>query len=106
MATKTEFVVDMTCNSCVETVKKALSGFSAIEHLDISLETRQVIVTGKTPTSDIVRAIRAAGLRVAIAGKSSAEAHLGSGVAQFVGPDIKGVIFFTQLSEEDCLVGL
>lgn len=105
MSARTELVVEMTCDSCVQSVQKALSQFDGIENLDISLETRQVVVTGTVPTSAMVRAIRASGLRVAVAGKSSASGHLGSAVAQFVGPEIKGVMFFTQLTDEECLVG-
>eukprot|EP01127_Copromyxa_protea_P004770 TRINITY_DN14596_c0_g1_i1.p1 TRINITY_DN14596_c0_g1~~TRINITY_DN14596_c0_g1_i1.p1 ORF type:complete len:221 (-),score=45.96 TRINITY_DN14596_c0_g1_i1:45-674(-) len=95
----------MTCDSCVQSVKQALAPFGdTIESLEIKLDTRQVVVSGSVSTSDIVRAIRAAGLRVAVAGKSSSGSHLGSAVAQFVGPQVKGVIFFTQVTDEDCLI--
>jgi copper chaperone CopZ len=106
MSTRTELVVEMTCASCVDLVRGALEPLHGIDTIDISLDSRQVVVTGTTPTSDLVRALRAAGLRVAVAGKSSSSAHLGSAVAQFVGPAVQGVIFFTQLSEADCLVGI
>lgn len=104
MSTLTELVVEMTCHSCVETVKRALSTFTDIETLDIRLDTKQVLATGPVATSDLVRAIRAAGLRVAVAGKSSSSENLGAAVAQFVGPEIKGILFFTQLPDDECLV--
>eukprot|EP01126_Amoeba_proteus_P029579 TRINITY_DN2919_c0_g1_i1.p1 TRINITY_DN2919_c0_g1~~TRINITY_DN2919_c0_g1_i1.p1 ORF type:complete len:213 (-),score=28.97 TRINITY_DN2919_c0_g1_i1:176-814(-) len=50
------------------------------------------------------KVIRSTGKRAAVAGKSSPNSHLGSAVAQFVQTDVKGAVYFTQLTDEDCQI--
>jgi copper chaperone len=44
---QTEFAVDMTCQSCVSAVTKALQTVPGVENYDINLEKKQVVVTGR-----------------------------------------------------------
>ncbi|WVO13851.1 hypothetical protein L204_101474 [Cryptococcus depauperatus] len=70
---KTEFAVDMTCQNCVEAVSGALRNIPGIERYDIDLEKKQVVVTGKTPPSQLLSALKSTNRQVIVRGTSSTD---------------------------------
>ncbi|KAI8865938.1 copper chaperone for superoxide dismutase-like protein [Ramicandelaber brevisporus] len=115
MKTKTEFAVNMTCQSCVDSVQSALSAVPEIGTVDISLEDQQVVVTGNAAPSAVRRALLRTGLHVIVRGQSSAAGtHLGAAVcilhptgparALYGDKELRGLVRFVQADEETCLV--
>lgn len=43
---QTEFAVDMTCQSCVDSVRSSLKPLRGIEDVQVELENKRVVVTG------------------------------------------------------------
>lgn len=82
MAFKTEFAVDMTCESCVNDVKRALQNVQGIDSCDVDLSTKQVVVTGRAPPSVVSKALRGTGRQVLVRGAGNASGtHDGAAVA-------------------------
>lgn len=54
-------VPDMSCNHCVQTIRKAVAGVDATAHCDIDLGTKRVAVDSALPPSDFVEALEEAG---------------------------------------------
>ncbi|KAJ9120147.1 hypothetical protein QFC22_003046 [Naganishia vaughanmartiniae] len=69
---KTEFAVDMTCQSCVSAVKKALAPIEGIEKYDIDLENKQVVITGRAAPSLLCKALKDTGRQVLVRGSGTA----------------------------------
>ncbi|KAJ9103922.1 hypothetical protein QFC21_002385 [Naganishia friedmannii] len=79
---KTEFAVDMTCQSCVSAVKNALASIDGIEKYDIDLEHKQVVITGRTAPSILCKALKDTGRQVLVRGSGTASGtHEGAAVA-------------------------
>ncbi len=60
-------VEGMTCQHCVQSVKKAVSALSGVSLVEVNLEAKKVTVLsddGKVPRQAIVRAIEEAGYEV------------------------------------------
>ncbi|KAG7530845.1 hypothetical protein FFLO_04752 [Filobasidium floriforme] len=84
---KTEFAVDMTCQSCVSAVTKALQTVPGVEDYDINLEKKQVVVTGRAPPSLVTRALKDTGRQILIRGSGTTTGeHEGAAVAIFETP--------------------
>ncbi|WVQ79267.1 hypothetical protein IAT38_001363 [Cryptococcus sp. DSM 104549] len=71
VAFKTEFAVDMTCQNCVDAVSSALRDVPGVERYDIDLENKQVIISGKTPPSHLLAALKSTNRQVIVRGTSS-----------------------------------
>ncbi|WWD20231.1 hypothetical protein CI109_104707 [Kwoniella shandongensis] len=69
---KTEFAVDMTCQNCVKAVSGALRDVPGVERYDIDLEGKRVTITGKTPPSQLLTALKSTNRQVIVRGTSSA----------------------------------
>ncbi|KAK8849607.1 hypothetical protein IAR55_004942 [Kwoniella newhampshirensis] len=69
---KTEFAVDMTCQNCVNAVSGALRDVPGVERYDIDLESKRVTITGKTPPSHLLTALKSTNRQVIVRGTSSA----------------------------------
>ncbi|KAI5718308.1 hypothetical protein M8J77_019339 [Diaphorina citri] len=78
---KIEFAVQMTCESCVEKVQKALSGLDGISKLDVDLQSNTVMVDTDLPQSLIKDKIEATGMRAVLRGYG----QLGAAVAMLGG---------------------
>ncbi|GHJ87113.1 hypothetical protein NliqN6_3515 [Naganishia liquefaciens] len=79
---KTEFAVDMTCQSCVSAIRSALEPLPGIESYDIDLARKQVVVTGKAAPSAVCRALKDTGRQVLVRGSGTASGtHEGAAVA-------------------------
>ncbi|WVR08119.1 hypothetical protein IAU60_005165 [Kwoniella sp. DSM 27419] len=81
VAFKTEFAVDMTCQSCVDAVQGALRDIPGIERYDIDLQGKRVTITGKTPPSHLLSALKSTNRQVIVRGSSSASPNIPSTAA-------------------------
>lgn len=104
--TEVEFAVQMTCNGCVNAVKKSLQGVDGVKSVDVNLEKEQVIVETTLPSDTIKNLIESTGKRAVIKGYGGTSAsHLGAAVAIMEAGSnlIKGVVRMVQ-SDESSLV--
>ncbi|XP_012142350.1 copper chaperone for superoxide dismutase isoform X1 [Megachile rotundata] len=103
---KIEFAVNMTCQNCVETVRKSLTGVNGIDNIDISLEKGNVVVETSLPYSVIQEKIEKSGKKAVLKGygdNSSAVAMLGGNSGYSIGNKIMGVIRFAQ-TPDGCII--
>ena len=54
-------VPDMSCNHCVQTIRKAVAGVDASARCDVDLGSKRVAVDSPLPPSDFVEALEEAG---------------------------------------------
>ncbi|TPX67774.1 hypothetical protein SpCBS45565_g03580 [Spizellomyces sp. 'palustris'] len=110
---KTQFAVDLHCESCVKTVKTALSPLNGIRSLDISVPNKTVTIEATTPPSLLFRTLRSTGLNTILRGQSSSAQHLGAAVCIFESfpgatgwaqTNNKGLARMVQVDDEICLV--
>ncbi|KAK3830572.1 MAG: superoxide dismutase [Linnemannia elongata] len=115
---KTEFAVEMTCESCVSDVKNVLEGAEGIKKYDINLKEQRVVVEGSAPPSAISRLLKNTGKTVIVRGSGVAQgSHAGAAVCIL---DINsddpsyttlpgtekpyGLVRFLQVNTETCVV--
>ncbi|KAF9584358.1 hypothetical protein BGW38_006761 [Lunasporangiospora selenospora] len=78
---KTEFAVEMTCESCVNDVKNVLNSAEGITNVDINLKEQRVVVEGSAPPSVVSRLLRGTGKTVIVRGSGLAKGvHSGAAV--------------------------
>lgn len=100
--TKIEFAVQMKCDSCANAVEKSLSNVDGIKNVQIDLKGNTVIVDTNLSIDDVKKRIESTGRKVVIKGMDgnlAAVSILDTGVK-----DVKGVIRFTQIKKDTCLV--
>ncbi|XP_077993318.1 copper chaperone for superoxide dismutase-like [Glandiceps talaboti] len=106
-ATKMDVAVQMTCQSCVEDIKKRLDSIKDIKVLNISLANEQVVIETTLSTSQVVDILESTGRKAVILGQGSSttgQSHLGAAVSMLeVGP-VKGVIRFLQSDRNKCII--
>lgn len=68
-STKVEFLIKMTCNSCVEDIKNSLRDVKGIKNVDINLANGSVVIESNLPVLDLQRKLETTGKPVAIKGK-------------------------------------
>ncbi|GAB1604456.1 copper chaperone for superoxide dismutase-like [Argonauta hians] len=104
----TEFAVQMTCNSCVNAVKKTLDGVEGISSYDINLENQQVVVKSVLLSSQIKDLLEKSGRKVALKGYGSefTGKNLGAAVAAIdMGQSlVQGVIRVIQATPKTCII--
>ncbi|KAF9935378.1 hypothetical protein FBU30_003168 [Linnemannia zychae] len=115
---KTEFAVEMTCESCVNDVKNVLDGSKGIKKYEINLKEQRVIVEGTAPPSTVSRLLKDTGKTVIVRGSGVAQgSHSGAAVSIL---DINsddpsyttapgtgkpyGLVRFLQVNPETCVV--
>ncbi|KAL0077499.1 superoxide dismutase [Phycomyces blakesleeanus] len=115
---KTEFAVEMTCQSCVNDITKVLQKIPDIKEFDVSLENQRVTVQGSAPPSQISRALKDTGRTVIVRGQGVAngQGHSGAAVCIFdtfgdnplnpVPQDTQGLARFVQIDQDTCLIDL
>ncbi|KAI8391318.1 superoxide dismutase [Radiomyces spectabilis] len=115
---KTEFAVEMTCQSCVDSISDILKKFPGINHFDIDLKEQRVTVEGHAPPSRVSKALKESGRTVIIRGQgvSGGKGHSGAAVCIFdtFGSDptatiptgTQGLARFVQIDNETCLIDL
>ncbi|KAG0197729.1 hypothetical protein BGX28_008775 [Mortierella sp. GBA30] len=115
---KTEFAVEMTCDSCVKDVKNVLEGAEGIKKFDIDLKEQRVVVEGNAPPSVVSRLLKNTGKTVIVRGSGVAQgAHSGAAVCILdihqedhtitTLPGTKkpyGLVRFLQVNNETCVI--
>ncbi|CAG9858984.1 unnamed protein product [Phyllotreta striolata] len=97
-----EFAVQLTCNSCVDTVKKTLSKVEGIEDVQVHLEEQRVVVKSKLPTLKLLKLLESTGKKVAVKGYAGGQAAVS--ILEAGDSNVKGVVRFIQPSSEVCIV--
>ncbi|TPX56056.1 hypothetical protein PhCBS80983_g04833 [Powellomyces hirtus] len=112
---RTEFAVDMHCDSCSHTVTSALSRITGITNLSISIPSKTVTIESTAPPSLLFKALRSTGLNTVLRGQSTtgSHSHLGAAVCIFESfrgakgwaqHNNKGLARLVQVDGETCLV--
>ncbi|CAM0134847.1 unnamed protein product [Umbelopsis sp. WA50703] len=112
---KTEFAVDMTCESCVDDVTKVLKQIPDVKNFDINLKEQRVVVEGTAAPSKIARALKESGRSTIVRGQGVANGtHSGAAVCIFdcfndnpsVLPEVskQGLARFVQIDNDTCLI--
>ncbi|CAN0841665.1 Copper chaperone for superoxide dismutase, chloroplastic/cytosolic [Linum grandiflorum] len=99
--TKTEFMVDMSCEGCVKSVKTKLQVVKGVKNVEVDLGNQVVRVLGSSSVKEMTEALKQTGRNARLIGQGVPEDFLVSAaVAEFKGPDIFGVVRFAQLNME------
>ncbi|XP_018328911.1 copper chaperone for superoxide dismutase [Agrilus planipennis] len=101
MSTKVEFAVQMTCDSCVKSVKKSLD-VPGVSSVDVNLDTNTVVVDSTLRTEEILQKLQSTGRKAVVKGYAGTSAavcvlEIGSGV-------VKGVVRFMQVDPNTCII--
>ncbi|XP_058518742.1 copper chaperone for superoxide dismutase isoform X1 [Ochotona princeps] len=101
-----EFAVQMTCQSCVDAVRKSLQGVAGVQDVEVQLENQMVLVQTSLPSQEVQALLEATGRQAVLKGMGSKQLqNLGAAVAILGGPGtVQGVVRFLQLSPERCLI--
>lgn len=101
-----EFAVQMTCQSCVDAVRKSLQGVAGVQDVEVHLENQMVLVHTTLPSQEVQALLEGTGRQAVLKGMGSNQLHnLGAAVAILGGPGtVQGVVRFLQLSPERCLI--
>ncbi|CAK8562787.1 unnamed protein product [Lathyrus sativus] len=84
----TEYMVDMTCEGCVNAVKNKLQTIDGIKNVEVDLTNQVVRILGSTPVKIMTEALEQTDFLISAA------------VSEFKGPDIFGVVRLAQVSME------
>ncbi|XP_065858085.1 copper chaperone for superoxide dismutase, chloroplastic/cytosolic [Euphorbia lathyris] len=97
----TEFMVDMKCEGCVNSVKNKLQTVNGVKNVEVDLGNQVVRVLGSSPVKTMAEALEQTGRKARLIGQGIPEDFLVSAaVAEFKGPDIFGVVRFAQVNME------
>ncbi|GAB4856962.1 hypothetical protein Ancab_014880 [Ancistrocladus abbreviatus] len=97
----TEFMVDMTCEGCVNAVKSKLETVEGVKRVDVDLSNQVVRILGTTSVKTMTEALEQTGRKARLIGQGVPEDFLVSAaVAEFKGPDVFGVVRLAQVSME------
>ncbi|GLV43239.1 uncharacterized protein CBL_14081 [Carabus blaptoides fortunei] len=102
MASKVEFAVQITCESCVEVIKNSLKDVEGIKSVDVQLENESVVVESTLATDKILEILESTGRKAVIKGYAGSIA--GVVIIECGSIDIKGVIRFMQITSDTCIV--
>ncbi|XP_067130050.1 copper chaperone for superoxide dismutase [Centruroides vittatus] len=99
---KLEFDVEMTCQSCVNSVERALRNLD-VKKVEIDLNNQQVVVETSLPYSEILRHIEQTGRRAVLKGYGSISG--GAAVAEIFGKNgIMGIVRFAHINDRSCII--
>lgn len=97
----TEYMVDMTCEGCVNAVKNKLQTVNGIKNVEVDLSNQVVRILGSTPVKTMTEALEQTGRKARLIGQGIPEDFLiSAAVAEFKGPDIFGVVRLAQVNME------
>ncbi|XP_028371672.1 copper chaperone for superoxide dismutase isoform X1 [Phyllostomus discolor] len=101
-----EFAVQMTCQSCVDAVRKSLQGVAGVQSVEVQLENQTVLVQTTLPSQEVQALLEGTGRQAVLKGMGSGLLqNLGAAVAIVGGPGpVQGVVRFLQLSPEQCII--
>ncbi|XP_018574478.1 copper chaperone for superoxide dismutase isoform X2 [Anoplophora glabripennis] len=93
----------MTCDSCVEAVKKSLENVEGIKSVDIDLKKGSVVVDSNLPITDVQRKLESTGRKVVVKGQAGSLAAVCILEASEES-NIRGVIRFIQPVPGVCII--
>ncbi|KAL2543509.1 Copper chaperone for superoxide dismutase [Forsythia ovata] len=97
----TEFMVDMKCEGCVNSVKNKLQSVDGVKNVDVDLSNQVVRVLGTSPVRILTEALEQTGRKARLIGQGMPEDFLVSAaVAEFKGPSVFGVVRLAQVNME------
>ncbi|XP_004713619.1 copper chaperone for superoxide dismutase isoform X1 [Echinops telfairi] len=101
-----EFAVQMTCQSCVDAVRKSLHGVAGVQSVEVQLENQMVVVQTTLPSPKVQALLEGTGRQAVLKGMGSSilqnwEAAVA--ILEGLGP-VQGVVRFLQLTPEQCLI--
>ncbi|XP_042055672.1 copper chaperone for superoxide dismutase, chloroplastic/cytosolic-like [Salvia splendens] len=97
----TEFMVEMTCEGCVNSVKNKLETVDGVKKVDVDLTDQVVRVLGNSPVKILAEALEQTGRKARLIGQGLPDDFLVSAaVAEFKGPYIYGVVRIAQVNME------
>ena len=115
---KTEFAVEMTCESCVNDVTKVMKELPGVSSFDVNLSEKKLLVEGTAPPSLISKKLKETGRTVIVRGQGvpDGQGHSGAAVCIFdcYGTDPaatlpsgkSGLARFIQVDDNTCLIDL
>lgn len=71
MSFKTEFMVSMTCKSCIDSISKTLAGLPGIDRYEINLSDKSVLVEGTASPARTAQALQDLGRTAIVRGLGS-----------------------------------
>ncbi|KZV19457.1 copper chaperone for superoxide dismutase, chloroplastic [Dorcoceras hygrometricum] len=97
----TEYMVDMSCEGCVKSVKAKLQTVDGVKNIDVDLTNQVVRVLATSPVKILTEALEQTGRKARLIGQGTPEDFLVSAaVAEFKGPVIFGVVRLAQVTME------
>ncbi|KAF3448448.1 hypothetical protein FNV43_RR09161 [Rhamnella rubrinervis] len=97
----TEYMVDMSCEGCVNAVKNKLQTVNGVKSVEVDLTNQVVRILGSTPVKTMTEALEQTGRKARLIGQGVPEDFLISAVvAEFKGPQIFGVARVAQVNME------
>ncbi|XP_074317763.1 copper chaperone for superoxide dismutase, chloroplastic/cytosolic isoform X1 [Silene latifolia] len=97
----TEFMVDMKCEGCVNSVTDKLETVQGVKSIEADLSNQVVRIRGSSPVKTLEEALVQTGLTARLIGQGLPDDFLVSAaVAEFKGPDIFGVVRLAQANME------
>ncbi|KAK4435204.1 Copper chaperone for superoxide dismutase, chloroplastic/cytosolic [Sesamum alatum] len=97
----TEFMVDMKCEGCVNSVKNKLQTVDGVKNVDVDLANQVVRVLGTSPVKILSDALEQTGRKARLIGQGVPDEFLVSAaVSEFKGPAIFGVVRLAQVNME------
>ncbi|XP_066143130.1 WASH complex subunit 1-like [Euwallacea fornicatus] len=99
---KIQFLVQMTCDSCVKAVRKSLENVEGVNNVEVNLAQGSVVVDSTLPTLDILKRLESTGKLVAIKGYDGSIAAVS--VLEAGDDSVKGVIRFVQATPDTCII--
>ncbi|KAJ8767620.1 hypothetical protein K2173_018178 [Erythroxylum novogranatense] len=95
----TEYMVDMKCEGCVNSVKSKLQTVDGVKNVEVDLGSQVVRILGSSPVKTMTEALEQTGRKARLIGQGVPEDFLVSAaVAEFKGPKIFGVVRFAQVN--------
>lgn len=101
-STKIEFLVQMTCESCVDAVKKSLENVNGVKSFEIDLTKGSVVVESSLSTLELQQILESTGRAVAIKGYDGSIAAVS--ILEAGDKNVKGVIRFIQATPNTCVI--
>ncbi|KAJ8935148.1 hypothetical protein NQ314_012966 [Rhamnusium bicolor] len=100
--TKIEFAVQMTCESCVDAVKKSVENVEGIKSVDVDLKTDSVVIDSNLSTLDLQKKLESTGRKVAVKGYAGSSAAVS--ILEAGDRSIQGVVRFVQVTPNVCII--
>ncbi|CAG9829116.1 unnamed protein product [Diabrotica balteata] len=101
-STTVEFAVQMTCESCVNAVKKSLANISGVQNVQVYLDEQRVVVQSTLPTLQVLKVLESTGKKVAVKGYAGGQAAVSILEAGKVG--LQGVVRLIQPTPDICII--